>query len=128
MRIKFIQQVLFALAVLGGAITLSHPAAGAEPAAPGQSERRLLYVAVPGIRNYLEYGGHGVLVYDIDDGHKFVRRIPAVGLDEKGQPLNVKGVCASASLKRLYVGTTKTLTAFDLTSDKVVWEKPYPGG
>ena len=39
----------------------------AEPAA-----RRLLYVAQPGIRNYLEYGGHGIIVFDIDDGHKFV--------------------------------------------------------
>jgi len=36
---------------------------------------RFLYVAVPGIRNYLEYGGHGVLVYDIDNGHRLVRRI-----------------------------------------------------
>ena len=31
------------------------------PAARGESPetRRLLYVAAPGIRNYLEYGGHG---------------------------------------------------------------------
>ena len=28
--------------------------------------RRLLYVASPGIRNYLEYGGHGLLVFDIE--------------------------------------------------------------
>ena len=33
-----------------------------------QAERKLLYVAEPGIRNYLEYGGHGVLVFDIDHG------------------------------------------------------------
>ena len=38
--------------------------------------QRLLYVAAPGIRNYLEYGGHGLLVFDVDNGHKFVRRIP----------------------------------------------------
>ncbi|MFO1020038.1 MAG: hypothetical protein U0903_05005 [Planctomycetales bacterium] len=36
----------------------------------------MLYVAVPGIRNYLEFGGHGIVVFDIDNGHKFVRRIP----------------------------------------------------
>ena len=29
-------------------------------------ETRLLYVASPGVRNYVEYGGVGVLVYDID--------------------------------------------------------------
>ena len=93
-----------------------------------QAERRLLYVAEPGIRNYLEYGGHGVLVFDIDHGHRFLKRIPAAGLNESGQPLNVKGVCANASTKRLYVSTTRTLTCFDLMSEKILWEKPYPGG
>src|SRR2546423_8012417 len=93
-----------------------------------QAERRLLYVAEPGIRNYLEYGGHGVLVYDIDHGHKLLRRIKASGLDEKNQPLNIKGICASAVTKRLYVSTTRTLTCFDLLNDKILWEKPYEGG
>jgi 6-phosphogluconolactonase (cycloisomerase 2 family) len=94
----------------------------------GQSEQRLLYVAEPGIRDYLEYGGHGVLVYDIDHGHKFVRRIPAQGVDKAGKPLNVKGICANAQTGRLYVSTTQTLTAFDLATDKVLWEKRYDGG
>src|SRR5258708_95408 len=48
------------------------------------AERKLLYVATPGIRDYLEYGGHGILVFDISAGHKFVKRIPSAGLDEKG--------------------------------------------
>src|SRR5436190_1231659 len=91
-------------------------------------ERKFLYVAEPGIRDYLEYGGHGVLVFDIDHGHRFVKRIPAAGLDEKGQPLNVKGICANASTKRLYVSTTRTLTCFDLSTDKILWEKAYEGG
>ncbi|MEK7684087.1 MAG: hypothetical protein AAB466_01550 [Verrucomicrobiota bacterium] len=90
--------------------------------------RRLLYVATPGIRNYLEYGGHGVLVFDIDRGHRFVRRIPSAGLDEKGQPLNVKGLCASPATKRFYVSTIKTLICFDLVTDKLLWEKAYEGG
>src|SRR3954468_24547474 len=98
-------------------------------AAEGKSgERRLLYVAEPGIRNYLEYGGHGVLVYDIDQGHKLLRRIKASGLDEKNQPLNIKGICASAVTKRLYVSTTRTLTCFDLLTDKIIWEKGYDRG
>ena len=63
-------------------------------------ERRL-YVAEPGIRNYLEYGGHGLLVFDIDHGHKFVKRIPTAGLDPKrASRENVKGVCASAATGR----------------------------
>ena len=36
---------------------------------------RYLYVAVPGIRNYLEYGGHGILVYDLSDNYRLVKRI-----------------------------------------------------
>jgi len=31
-------------------------------------EKRFLYVAVPGIRNEIEHGGMGVLVFDADNG------------------------------------------------------------
>jgi hypothetical protein len=91
-------------------------------------ERKFLYVAEPGVRNYLEYGGHGVLVFDIDHGHRFVKRIPSSGLDERGQPLNVKGICANAATKRLYVSTTRTLTCFDLITEKTLWENVYEDG
>lgn len=102
-------------------------APGEARAAERESGRRL-YVAVPGVRNYLEYGGHGVLVFDIDQGHRFVRRIPARGLDAKGVPLNVKGVCASVATGRLYVSTLEYLTCFDLRTDKILWERSYEGG
>src|SRR6266446_6461996 len=92
------------------------------------AERKLLYVATPGIRDYLEYGGHGVLVFDINSGHKFVKRIPSAGLDEKGRPLNVKGIAACAQTHRLYLTTTRTLLCFDLVSEKLLWEKAYEGG
>ncbi len=90
--------------------------------------KRYLYVATPGIRNYLEYGGHGVLVFDIDDGHKFVGRIPFDGLDEQRRPLNVKGICASAATGRLYLTTLKHLICLDLASRKVAWERRYDMG
>ncbi len=93
-----------------------------------ETEQRLLYVAVPGIRNYLEFGGHGVLVFDIDQGHKFLRRIPTAGLDENGRPRNVKGICAHAGTRRLFISTTHTLTSLDLVTEKVRWEKPFEGG
>ena len=93
------------------------------------ADGRYLYVAVPGIRNYLEYGGHGVLVYDIDHGHRLVRRIPASGgIDAKGEHSNVKGICASPATNRLYVSTIKTLQCFDLLTDQILWEKTYEGG
>ena len=91
-------------------------------------ERRYLYVAAPGIRDYLEYGGHGLLVFDIDQGHKFVRRIKTAGLDERGKPRNVKGVCANASTGRIYVSTTHTLTCLNLLDDSILWERAYEGG
>src|SRR4051812_34556024 len=90
---------------------------------------RLLYVAEPGVRDYLEYGGHGVLVFDIDNNHTFVRRIATGGVDRvTGKPMNVKGVCASAATGRLYVSTIKSLMCLDLATDKLLWEKSYDGG
>jgi len=94
----------------------------------GAESHRFLYVATPGIREYLEYGGHGILVFDIDHGHRFVKRIASAGLNDKGQPMNVKGICASASTGRLYVSTLKTLMCFDLVSERLLWEKAYAGG
>jgi hypothetical protein len=95
---------------------------------PRGSERKLLYVAAPGIRDYLEYGGHGVLVFDINAAHKFIKRLASGGLDEKGHALNVKGICANARAQRLYVTTLRTLMCFDLVSGKLLWEKAYEGG
>jgi DNA-binding beta-propeller fold protein YncE len=91
-------------------------------------ERRLLYVATPGIRNYLEFGGHGLLVFDMDDGHKFFKRIPTSGFDGQGKPLNVKGIVANAKTSRVYISTTQTLQCMDLLTEKILWEKPYEGG
>ncbi len=126
LRTFFQKAMVIAGAVLGVLATFAFvPTVSADDAAKSQ---RLLYVAVPGIRDYLQYGGHGVLVFDIDNGHKFVRRIPSAGINEKGKPINVKGICASVSLQRLYVSTIESLITFDLTNDAIVWEKKYDGG
>ncbi len=100
----------------------------AEAASSKADIKRLLYVATPGVRNYLEYGGHGLLVFDIDNGHKFVKRIKTAGLDDKGAPLNVKGICASAATGKIYISTTKQIQCIDLISEKMDWEKTYEGG
>jgi hypothetical protein len=85
----------------------------------GQSpiqERKFLYVAVPGIRNEVEHGGIGVLVFDIDNGHKFVKRIPTWTVAEGQKPEDVKGIAANAKTGRLYISTTKRLAALDLVT------------
>jgi YVTN family beta-propeller protein len=93
-------------------------------------EKRYLYAATPGIRNYLDYGGIGVLVFDIDNGHRFVKRIPTWALPaEPGkEPENVKGIEASAKTGKLYVSTIKRVACIDLKTEKILWDKELPGG
>src|SRR5215467_2986364 len=76
-------------------------------------ETHFLYVAVPGIRNYVEYGGVGILVFDIDRGYRFVKRIPTWAVPPGKQPENVKGIAASAETGKLYVSTMNRMAAFD---------------
>src|SRR6476620_1393808 len=89
--------------------------------------RRYLYVVCPGIRNYLDYGGAGVLVFDIDNGHKFVRRIVTPASRET-TPDNIQGVCACAATKRLYFTTRSKLYCLDLQTEQLVWESSPPKG
>lgn len=89
--------------------------------------QRFLYVVCPGIRNYLEFGGAGILVFDIDAGHKFVRRI-ATPASRETAPDNIKGVCACAATKRLYFTTRSQLFCLNLVTEEIVWEiKPANG-
>jgi DNA-binding beta-propeller fold protein YncE len=93
-----------------------------------KTTQHLLYVASPGIRNYVEFGGVGILVFDIDAGYKFVKRIPTWGY-AAGQPAeNVKGVVANAQTARIYLSTPKRVAAFDLLTEKKVWDIEFPGG
>lgn len=94
----------------------------------GFPDGRYLYVATPGIRNYLEFGGHGLLVFAIDDGYRLVKRIATAGLNAEGMPENVKGICASADTGLMHISTLSTLTCIDIVAEKVLWEKPYEGG
>jgi DNA-binding beta-propeller fold protein YncE len=103
-------------------------AATAAPRGQDVASRRLLYVAAPGIRNYVEYGGIGVLVFDIDAGYRFLRRIPTFDVPAGSAPENIKGIAAHAGTGRLYISTPLRVAAFDLTTDKPIWNRQYPGG
>ncbi|HEX7072320.1 MAG TPA: hypothetical protein VF190_16015 [Rhodothermales bacterium] len=101
---------------------------------------RYLYVAVPGLRRYLDRGGHGLLVFDVDDGYRFVKRIPTAGLlrterpdlhggvTPAGQPSNVKGIAVSLATNSVYISNLETMQRIDLATEVVVWEKEYEGG
>jgi DNA-binding beta-propeller fold protein YncE len=112
---------------LGILFLLTTPAVGVRAAEPTDKERHLLYVTAPGIRNYLEFGGAGILVFDMDDGHRFIRRLetPASKVEK---PENIKGVCANANTQKLYFTTLTKLYCLDLHTDKTLWEKALPGG
>jgi DNA-binding beta-propeller fold protein YncE len=87
-----------------------------------------LYVAVPGIRDYMGYGGHGLLVFDIDHQHRFVKRIQTSGFHANNRPSNVKGIATSVPLNSIYISTVETLQRIDLATGKIIWEKTIPGG
>src|SRR6187455_2821820 len=108
--------------VLAAVLALLEGVAAAAP-----PDGRYLYVVCPGIRNYLEFGGAGILVYDIDHGHKLVKRIETPASREE-KPDNIKGVCACAATQRLYFTTRSKLYCVDLASEKTLWDTAPPNG
>jgi DNA-binding beta-propeller fold protein YncE len=108
---------------------------------PAQQTRRFIYAALPGVGggNDMKYGGAGILVFDIDRQHAFVRRIPLQGAPpppdaapnrsgpgSAGQEA-IKGIAANAQTGRLYVSTSRRTAAYDLLTDKLVWEQSWEG-
>ena len=87
----------------------------------------MLYVVCPGIRDYLDFGGAGVLVFDIDSGHKFVKRIDTTA-SKVAKPRNIKGVVASAATKKLHFTTPESLYCVDLVTEQTDWSKELPQG
>lgn len=116
---------LFIISVSARMPLIHHPT----PAVAAPAEvKRYLYVAVPGIRDYLGYGGHGILVFDMDNNHRFVKRINTKGLHPDKTPSNVKGIAVSLPLNSIFISTLESLQRIDLTTEKVVWEKAFEGG
>jgi DNA-binding beta-propeller fold protein YncE len=66
----------------------------------------------------------GILVFDIDNGHKLVRRIPIPIFGE-----GLRGFAGNLKTHRVYYSSTnRRVGAFDLETEKVVWEKTYEAG
>jgi outer membrane protein assembly factor BamB len=93
--------------------------------AVGQSGvKRYLYMSMPDGAQEPGRSGTGILIFDIDDGHKFVRRIN-IPIFEEG----LRGFAGNLKMHRVYYSTTNhRLGAFDLETEKVVWEKTYDVG
>ncbi len=92
--------------------------------------RRLLYMSTPdgaqkeGRSKKGPDDFAGILVFDIDDGHKFVKRIE-VPIFKEG----LRGFTGHGKNHCVYYSTTnRRLGCFDVLAEKVVWEKLYDAG
>jgi hypothetical protein len=87
------------------------------------AEKHYLYMSTP---DAAQKGGSGtgILVYDIEDGHRFVRRIDIPSFKE-----GLRGFCASAKQHAAYFSTTSArLGCFDLETEKILWDRKYEAG
>ena len=108
-RLTSLGAILFAIATLAFA----------------QSEtKRYLYLSMPDGSQKEGRSGSGILIFDIDNGHKFVRRID-IPIFKEG----LRGFTGNLKTHRVYYSSTnRRLGAFDLETEKVVWEKTYEAG
>jgi len=94
-------------------------------AAFGQSgTKRYLYMSTPDAAQEEGRSGDGILVFDIDNGHKFVRRISIPNFKE-----GLRGFAGNLKTHRVcYSTSNRRLGCFDLETEKVLWEKVYEAG
>lgn len=86
-------------------------------------EQHYLYMSSP---DGAQQGGSGtgILVFDIDNDHRFVRRIE-VPIFREG----LRGFCGNAKTHCVYYSTTnRRLGCLDLETDKIVWERVFKLG
>ena len=94
--------------------------------ASGQAEtKRYLYLSTPdAAQQQGRAEGAGILIFDIDDGHKFVRRID-IPLFEEG----LRGFAGSLVNHSIYFSSQNPrLGAFDLETEEITWERTHRTG
>ncbi|MBI1898239.1 MAG: hypothetical protein HYZ57_09875 [Acidobacteria bacterium] len=87
--------------------------------------KRYLYLSMPdGAQKEGRSSGAGILIFDIDNGHKFVRRIDIPIFNE-----GLRGFAGNLKTHSVYFSSTNhRLGAFDLETEKILWEKTYDTG
>jgi hypothetical protein len=92
------------------------------PAAP--ADGRFLYMSTPDGAQAEGKSGNGIMVFDIDHGHRFVRRIE-IPIFQEG----LRGFLGSQKRHAaIYTTTNQRMGCFDLETEKVLWEKTYERG
>ncbi len=86
---------------------------------------RYLYLSTPdAAQTEGQAEGAGILVFDIDDGHRFVRRIDIPVFEE-----GLRGFAASLATHSAYYSTQNPrIGAFDLETDQIVWDRVHATG
>ena len=94
-------------------------ASSAEP-----ETRRYLYVSTPDGAQAEGRSGNGILIFDIDNGHKFVRRIDIPVFEE-----GLRGFTGCSATACIYYSlTSQRLGCFNLESEETVWEQTFEAG
>jgi DNA-binding beta-propeller fold protein YncE len=103
--------------------------------AGAQQQGRYLYVGVSASDS--DRDAPSIAVFDINNGHRFVRRIRPLGAVAQGpspaSPLRgagvelVRGIAVHPGTRRLYLTTIERILAIDLATDRLVWQKSYDG-
>jgi DNA-binding beta-propeller fold protein YncE len=129
---KFIRNVKTRLiaAALGIVSSMYGQAARAENNSylHGPPDKELIYVTVPGtLESPADRNGTGIVVLDARDNYNFVKRIQTWDVPASKNSEQVSGVTASPVTQMIYVATRGRLAAFDLGTEKKVWENTYDG-
>jgi DNA-binding beta-propeller fold protein YncE len=98
-------------------------ALGLAPARAAEPEQHYLYLTTP---DGAQVGGtgDGILIFDIDHGHRLVRRVNIPAFHP-----GLRGFCANAQTRCAYYSAEKGLLgAFNLETEKIIWEQHYDAG
>ncbi len=91
-------------------------------------EKELIYVMLPGtLEGSWDQNGSGIVVLDATDNFNFVKRIVTWDIPASRFPEQVAGVTASPVTQMIYVATRGRLAAWDLRTEKKVWENAFDG-
>lgn len=94
----------------------------------GPSQKELVYVALPGtLEGSPDANGSGIVVLDARNDYNFVKRIQTWDVPASKNPEQVSGVTASPVTQMIYVATRGRIGAWDLATEKKVWENTYDG-
>src|SRR5260370_17342817 len=106
------------ISCMGFLLSIATLASGESPT------KRYLDISKPDAAQSNYRSGQGILIFDIDQGHKFVRRIDIRAFQE-----GLRGFTGNLKTHRAYFSTSnRRVGAFDLETEKIVWDKTYEAG